>query len=92
MQLVIWFGFLFAYQFARGIADRKPALAFANGLRILDLERRVTHRIVELSVQRLAESSHWLLTAAAWTYWNSEFTVVGLEPIPIGVPSRLLAR
>jgi len=29
-QLVIWFGFLFAYQIARGVADRNPAKAFAS--------------------------------------------------------------
>ena len=78
LQLIIWFGFLSAYQLARGLANGNPAIAFTNGLRILDFERRVTHRIIELTVQQLADSSHWLLTAAAWTYWNSEFTVVGL--------------
>jgi membrane-associated phospholipid phosphatase len=29
-------------------------------------------------VERVADSSQLLLTAAAWTYWNSEFTVIGL--------------
>ena len=42
LQLMIWFGFLFAYQLARGMADRDPAMAFANGLRILNFERRIT--------------------------------------------------
>jgi hypothetical protein len=78
LQLLIWFAFLFAYQLVRGLADRNPAMAFTNGLRILDFEQHITHRVLELTVQQLADSSHWLLTAAAWTYWNSEFTVVGL--------------
>ena len=86
LQLIIWFGFLFAYQLARGMADRDPAMAFANGLRILNFERRITHRVVELTVQQLADSSHWLLTAAAWTYWNSEFTVVGLALLWVYLP------
>jgi hypothetical protein len=30
-QLLIWFGFLAAYQVARGVADRDPTRAFANG-------------------------------------------------------------
>ena len=30
------------------------------------------------TVERVADSSSLLLTAAAWTYWNSEFTVIGL--------------
>jgi len=77
-QLAIWFGFFFAYQLARGIADRNPATAFTNGWKIITFEQRMTHHLVELSAQRIADSSHWLLTAAAWTYWNSEFTVVGL--------------
>ena len=77
-QLVIWFGFILAYQVARGIADRNPARAFANGWRVLTLEQRTTHHVLELTVQRVADSSQWLLTAASWTYWNSEFTVMGL--------------
>jgi PAP2 superfamily len=77
-QCVIWFGFVFAYQLARGVADRDPARAFANGLRVIDFEQRTTHHVWELTAQRVADSSHLLLTAAAWTYWNSEFTVIGL--------------
>jgi hypothetical protein len=77
-QLAIWFGFILAYQLARGFADRNPAKAFMNGWRVLSFEQRTTHHIFELTAQRLADSSHWLLTATAWTYWNSEFTVVGL--------------
>jgi len=77
-QLAIWFGFILAYQVARGVADRNPARAFTNGWRVLTLEQRTTHHIFELTAQRLADSSQWLLTAASWTYWNSEFTIMGL--------------
>jgi membrane-associated phospholipid phosphatase len=77
-QLLIWFGFLFAYQLARGLADRDPARAFANGWRVLDLEQRTTNHILELTLQKLADSSSFLQSLVAWTYWNSEFTVVGL--------------
>ena len=75
-QLVIWFGFLFAYQIARGFADRNPAKAFANGFRVVDFEQRTTHHLFELTFQRIADSSSILAGAANWTYWNSEFTVV----------------
>jgi len=34
-QLGIWFGFLLAYQVARGFADRSPAKAFDDGLRVI---------------------------------------------------------
>jgi membrane-associated phospholipid phosphatase len=77
-QAAIWFAFLFAYQFARGVADRDPARAFANGWRVIDFEQRTTHHVFELTLQQLADSSDFLKTLVAWTYWNSEFTVVGL--------------
>src|SRR5438132_3760418 len=77
-QLAIWFGFVFAYQIARGFADRNPAKAFADGWRILDFEHRTTHHVFELTLQQFAVSSEVLGKLVAWTYWNSEFTVVGL--------------
>jgi len=76
-QLLIWFGFLAAYQLARGIADRDPTAAFTNGLRVIQLERHV-NAFFELTLQQLVNSSHALTVAASFTYWNSEFTVVGL--------------
>lgn len=78
-QFVIWFGFLLAYQVARGFADRSPAKAFDNGYRVLRFEQRLTHHVWELTAQNVADKSHWLMTATAWTYWNSEFTVIGLS-------------
>ena len=39
LQLAIWFGFLAVYQVARGVADRDPARAIANGLAVIDWER-----------------------------------------------------
>ena len=77
-QLVIWFGFLFVYQLARGFADRNPAKAFANGIRVIDFEQRTTHHLFELTFQNIVDSSSFLAGAASWTYWNSEFTVVCL--------------
>ena len=76
-QICIWFGFLLVYQAARGIADRDPARAFENGLRVINAEQHF-HGLVELSFQRFVDSSQFLVNVASWTYWNSEFTVVGL--------------
>ena len=63
----------------RSLADRDPTKAMLNGFRVIDLEQRVTSNFLEQTAQRVADSSHLLITAAAWTYWNSEFTVIGLS-------------
>jgi membrane-associated phospholipid phosphatase len=77
LQFLIWFGFLGAYQVARGVADRDPARAFANGWAVIDLEQRLTG-LGELTLQGWTQSSAFLEMLVSWTYWNSEFTVMGL--------------
>jgi hypothetical protein len=77
-QVLIWLGFYFSYQAVRSLADRDPAKAFVNGFRVIGFEQRITPNMIEQTAQRIADSSGWLLTASAWTYWNSEFTVIGL--------------
>jgi PAP2 superfamily protein len=77
LQIAIWFGFLGAYEFARGFTGHNTAKAFQNGLRVIDFEERA-HALFELTFQNLALSYHWLGTLATFTYWNSEFTVIGL--------------
>ena len=76
-QLLIWFGFLLAYQTARGVADRDPTRAFANGWKVIDLEQRLTG-LGELTLQGWTHSSRFLEALVSWTYWNSEFTVIGI--------------
>jgi hypothetical protein len=78
LQLVIWFGFYFSYLAVRHLTDRDPAKAVVNGLKVISFEQHFSHHLFELTVERIADSSSLLLTAAAWTYWNSEFTVIGL--------------
>jgi membrane-associated phospholipid phosphatase len=78
LQLGIWFGFLLAYQIVRGVADHDVLGAFQNGRLIIDFESRI-HALVEVDLQRVILSSgDWLVQAVNWTYWNSQFTVVGL--------------
>src|SRR5581483_10437472 len=77
-QLLIWFGFAALYQLARGFADRNPAKAFANGRHVVQFETDTVHRLYELTFERFVDQRHLLETAVSWTYWNSEFTVVGL--------------
>lgn len=76
-QVAIWFGFLLLYQVARGVADRDPTQAFENGLRVISLEVSIGH-LFELTLQKLAHSSEILTSLVSFTYWNSEFTVIGL--------------
>ena len=59
LQVVIWFGFLLAYQIARGLADRDPSRAFENGWRVIDIEQRRTG-LGELTLQGWTQSSHFL--------------------------------
>jgi membrane-associated phospholipid phosphatase len=77
-QIAIWVGFYVGYLAVRSLVDRDPTKAIVNGFRIIALEQRTTHHLFEQTAQRIADSSHVLLTAAAWTYWNSEFTVISL--------------
>jgi PAP2 superfamily protein len=76
-QLSLWFAFLLAYQVARGIADRNTAKAFENALTVIDVEQRAD-ALFELTFQRWIHSSELLTTLTSWTYWMSQFTVVGL--------------
>ena len=78
LQLGIWLGFYTTYLAVRHLTDRDPTKALVNGLRVISFERHMTHHLFELTVQRITDSSSTLLTATAWTYWNSEFTVIGL--------------
>jgi membrane-associated phospholipid phosphatase len=74
-QLAIWFAFLYAYRYTRGIADRDPFKAFHNGLRVADIEHHVTG-LWELSLQSFVASSSLLRELTSWTYWHSQFTVL----------------
>jgi len=76
-QLAIWFGFLLAYQVARGVADRDAARAFENGLTVLDFERRAG-ALFELSLQGVLSSSELLIELTSWTYWLSQCAVLGI--------------
>ena len=57
---------------------RRPRVSTLPQLRVVDFEVRVTHRLYELTFERFVDQRHLLETAVSWTYWNSEFTVVGI--------------
>jgi hypothetical protein len=77
-QMAIWFGFALVYQLARAATSHDPERAFANGYRIVNLELNVANSLYELTFQNFVDQRHWLADLVSWTYWNSEFTVVGL--------------
>ena len=78
-QLAIWFGFALIYQIVRGIVDRRPPeVAFQHGYKVFHIETGVFSRLYELTLQNFVEQRHFLADAVSWTYWNSEFTVLGL--------------
>ncbi len=78
LQVGFWIGFYFAYQLARGVADREGvAEAFANGAWIIDFQRGLGS-MMELTFQHAVEQSTLLIQATSLTYWLSQFAVVGI--------------
>ena len=77
LQIAIWLGFYWIYQAVRGYADRDVGLAFENARRVVDIEQQFGS-LWELSLQSVVESSQTLIQLTSWTYWMSQFTVLGL--------------
>jgi membrane-associated phospholipid phosphatase len=81
LQFGFWIAFYFAYQLARGVADREgEATAFANGTWVIDFQRSLG-AMIELTLQHVVESSTLLIQATSLTYWLSQFAVVGIALI-----------
>jgi membrane-associated phospholipid phosphatase len=76
-QFVIWMGFYVAYQVARGAADRSVTDAFQNGEWVLRKERELG-ALFEPAVQRVVDTSSLMVTLTSFTYWLSQFAVVGI--------------
>lgn len=76
-QLAFWLGFYAVYQLVRGLADRDAGSAFWNGLHVIRIELW-TGTLFEPALQRLVDSSTVLIKATTYTYWLSQFAVVGL--------------
>jgi membrane-associated phospholipid phosphatase len=78
LQLCIWFGFLLAYQVVRGLADHDAVQAFVNGRSLIGFESKL-HALVEVDIQNVVlRAGDWFVQILNWTYWNSQFTVVGI--------------
>jgi len=77
LQFAVWFGFYAVYQVVRGAADREVAEAFWNGTLVIEAENRL-HALIEPTVQSFVQSSGFLIFTTSYTYWLSQFAVVGL--------------
>ena len=78
LQFAFWIGFYVAYQVARGVADRSLSAAFSNGFYVIEAEERVG-ALFEPTLQRTVDSSAVLIAATSYTYWLSQFAVVGIS-------------
>ena len=70
-------GFYVVYEVARGAADRSVASAFHNGEWVLRQEDGVG-ALFEPAVQRVVDTSSIMVTLTSYTYWLSQFAVVGM--------------
>lgn len=77
LQFAIWMGFYVVYQVARGAADRSVAVAFQNGEWVLRREKDIG-ALFEPAVQRVVDTSSILVTLTSYTYWLSQFAIVGI--------------
>jgi membrane-associated phospholipid phosphatase len=77
IQFLIWMGFYVVYQVARGAADRSVYDAFQNGEWVLRRESELG-ALFEPAVQRIVDTSSVLVTLTSFTYWLSQFAVVGI--------------
>jgi len=70
-------GFYVVYQIARGAADRSVYEAFQNGEWVLRTEQQLG-ALFEPAVQQVFDTSSLLVTLTSYTYWLSQFAVVGI--------------
>jgi membrane-associated phospholipid phosphatase len=76
LQFVIWMGFYVVYQIVRGAADRDVVTAFRNGEWVAKTENGLG-ALFEPALQRVVDTSSILVTLTSYTYWLSQFAVVG---------------
>jgi membrane-associated phospholipid phosphatase len=77
LQILIWLGFYVLYQVARGAADGDLADAYRNGEWVV-LRERELGTLFEPAIQRVVDTSSLLVTLTSYTYWLSQFAIVGV--------------
>ncbi len=77
-DLLRQFAFFFVayqgYQLVRGIADGRDAVAFANGVHVMQLERSLG-AFFEPGFQQAFLAHQWVIEIANWMYFNSHFVI-----------------
>ena len=73
-QLALFFLAYWGYQLVRGIADGRSAVAVANGIHVIHLERSLG-AFFEPGLQQAFLSHDWVIDLANWMYFNSHFIV-----------------
>jgi hypothetical protein len=63
------------YRVARGLADARTVVAFANARKLINIEQAL-HFFVEPSIQVWASGSNLLMEVATWLYLNAQSTVL----------------
>jgi len=62
------------YQVVRGVADGRHAVAIANGLHVMHLERSLG-AFFEPGFQQAFLAHEWVIEVANWMYFNSHFVI-----------------
>ena len=74
-QMGLFAAAFLSYDLVRGLVDSgNPYKPFGDAMKIIDIERTL-HIFVEPSIQAWAQSQHWLIAAADWTYLNGHFFI-----------------
>ena len=74
LQVVLFLLVYQGYQVVRGLVDGKEALAFANGERVIELERSLGS-FFEPGFQQALLDQRWLIDIANFAYFNTHFVV-----------------
>jgi membrane-associated phospholipid phosphatase len=72
LQIAIWLCVDSLYELVRGLTEGSHTAAFANGNRVVELER-ATHTFFEVNFQRLILDDHWLIDITNFLYLNLHF-------------------
>jgi membrane-associated phospholipid phosphatase len=75
IQFVVFWSFNLSYEATRGLSDGARTEALANGLRVIEAEKKLG-LYFELDLQRwVLNAPDVFLQAANWTYFNCQFTI-----------------